>query len=189
MIRRRTAVAWHVNDENVLAYAANSLAETDCWSLEKHLEACSSCARRVSAVVLAGAAAPELSRTREAVMALAGADAAAEAAADRTFTLPGRRPGHASRTGAALRGWAVRFGWAAGPGLRLPWVLALLAVAALAVAMARLGEIDEARPLLHRRLAGQRAPNRSGRRIDDDRLMRGEGDARRHGGLEREGGG
>ncbi|MFC4496428.1 zf-HC2 domain-containing protein [Streptomyces ovatisporus] len=144
MSRRRTAAAWHVSDGNMLAYAANSLAETDCWSIEKHLEACSSCAREVSAAVLAGAAAPELARTRDAVMALAGA----EAGTGRTGALRGRRRRRDSRTGAALRGWAVRFGWAAGPTLRLPWLLALVAVAALAVVMARVGEIAEARPLL-----------------------------------------
>jgi hypothetical protein len=127
---RRTAAAWHVSDESMLAYTTNSLAETDCWSLEKHLEACSSCARRVSDLVLAGPAASGLARTREAVLAVAASEAAA------------------GRTGATLRGWAVRFGWAAGPALRLPWLLALVAVAALAVAMARIGQIDGARPLL-----------------------------------------
>ncbi len=128
MIRRGSA--WHVNREVTLAYASGSLAETDCWSLEKHLESCSSCAGSVSDAVMATDAARELAGTRSVLMAVAAGEA---------------RPKPAR---AALRGWAARLGWAAGPALRLPWLLALALMAGLAVVMAHLGEITVARPLL-----------------------------------------
>jgi hypothetical protein len=138
---RRSPAAWHVAHEDALAYASNSLPETDCWSLEKHLEACSSCAGRVSDAVLAGGAAPELARARAAVMSVADAEPRPRRA---SVTIPTARSG----AWTALRGWAVRLGWAAGPALRLPWLLALVSVAALAVGMAHVGEIAGARPVL-----------------------------------------
>jgi hypothetical protein len=129
-MNRRSATAWHVTHEDGLAYAAKSLAETDCWSLEKHLESCSSCARRVSDAVLATGAAPELARTRAAVLSAAVAEA---------------RPRPLRKT---LREHAFRLGWAAGPALRWPWLASLVLAAGLAVVMAHLGEITGARPLL-----------------------------------------
>jgi hypothetical protein len=138
MTRRRTATQWHVTREDALSYAIGSLAETDCWSLEKHLEACSSCAGRVSEAVRAGEAAPQLARTRSALMSLATAEARPRTG----------RAGVAALRAQALRAHAVPPAWAAGPALRLPWLLALVAVAALAVVMARLGEIGGARPVL-----------------------------------------
>lgn len=44
---------WHVGDELAGRYAAGSAAETEAWSLEKHVEACEGCAARVSAAVRA----------------------------------------------------------------------------------------------------------------------------------------
>lgn len=133
MMGRRTTAPWHVRSEDALAYAAGSLPETDCWSLEKHLEACPSCAGRVSEAVRAGESAPRLARTRAELMSVVAAGAA--------------RP-RTGRSVAALRARAVRVGWAAGPALRLPWLVALVSVAALAVVMARLARFDDARPLM-----------------------------------------
>ncbi|MFF2405799.1 zf-HC2 domain-containing protein [Streptomyces sp. NPDC058092] len=44
---------WHVGAELAGRYAAGSAAETDAWSLEKHVETCGGCAARVSAAVRA----------------------------------------------------------------------------------------------------------------------------------------
>ncbi|WP_406497359.1 zf-HC2 domain-containing protein [Streptomyces sp. NBC_00846] len=44
---------WHVGDELAGRYAAGSAAETEAWSLEKHVETCEGCAARVSAAVRA----------------------------------------------------------------------------------------------------------------------------------------
>ncbi|WP_406837296.1 zf-HC2 domain-containing protein [Streptomyces sp. AHU1] len=60
---------WHAPDDLVTRYADGSLAETDAWSLEKHLERCGRCAARVSHAVRAGAAGPALTEVRDAVLA------------------------------------------------------------------------------------------------------------------------
>ncbi|MEU1664524.1 zf-HC2 domain-containing protein [Streptomyces sparsogenes] len=75
------AAAWHVTRPQAAAYADGSLPETDAWSVEKHVEACASCAARVSAAVRAGTAAPALADIRAALLAFATADAPAEATA------------------------------------------------------------------------------------------------------------
>ncbi|MFI6893242.1 hypothetical protein ACIBM4_03900 [Streptomyces sp. NPDC050256] len=125
--------AWHVGDELARRYAANTAAETDAWSLEKHVESCAHCAARVSAAVRGrGAAAPLLTEIRTAVLAAAKADPVREAP---------RLPGPASRLGRVL--------WAAGPALRGAWAGALLLVAFGAVALAYVGGLGgAARPLL-----------------------------------------
>ncbi|MEV7398965.1 hypothetical protein AB0N93_00970 [Streptomyces sp. NPDC091267] len=66
---------WHVGDELAGRYAAGTAAETDAWSLEKHVEACAPCAARVSASVREqGDAAPLLEGVRAAVLATATAE-------------------------------------------------------------------------------------------------------------------
>ncbi|MEU1345995.1 hypothetical protein ACFYPA_09605 [Streptomyces sp. NPDC005775] len=125
--------AWHVGDELAGRYAAGTAAETDAWSLEKHVESCERCADRVSAAVRGrGAAAPLLAEIRTAVLATAEAEPVRGAP---------RLPGAASRLGRAL--------WAAGPALRGAWAGALLLVALGAVALAYVGGLGgTVRPLL-----------------------------------------
>ncbi|MFD7686249.1 zf-HC2 domain-containing protein [Streptomyces sp. NPDC059781] len=59
---------WHASDHLVTRYADGSLPESDAWSLEKHLECCGGCARRVSQAVRATAAGPVLAGIRKAVL-------------------------------------------------------------------------------------------------------------------------
>ncbi|MFV6027744.1 zf-HC2 domain-containing protein [Streptomyces sp. NPDC056264] len=60
---------WHVSDALARRYAEGSAAETDAWSLEKHVEACERCAGRVSAAVRAGTAGPVLASVRAELLA------------------------------------------------------------------------------------------------------------------------
>ncbi|MFJ7325076.1 zf-HC2 domain-containing protein [Streptomyces cyaneofuscatus] len=45
---------WHVGGELAARYAAGTAAESDAWSLEKHVEACGACAAVVSSAVRTG---------------------------------------------------------------------------------------------------------------------------------------
>ncbi|MFB7233333.1 hypothetical protein ACFCXK_00950 [Streptomyces sp. NPDC056269] len=63
---------WHVSDALARRYADGSAAETDAWSLEKHVEACAGCAGRVSAAVRAGTAGPVLASVRAELLASLG---------------------------------------------------------------------------------------------------------------------
>ncbi|WP_406454766.1 hypothetical protein OG782_25730 [Streptomyces sp. NBC_00876] len=133
--------AWHVGDGLAGRYAAGTAAETDAWSLEKHVEACTPCAARVSAAVREqGDALPLLEGVRTAV--LAAAAAGAEPVRARRRGRPwSPAPGPATRLGRVL--------WAAGPALRGAWTLALLLVALGAVALAYGGGLGGVtRPLL-----------------------------------------
>ncbi|MFJ2092445.1 hypothetical protein ACIOEW_24700 [Streptomyces sp. NPDC087901] len=150
--------AWHVGDELAGRYAAGTAAETDAWSLEKHVESCAHCADRVSAAVRSrGAAAPLLEAVRAAVLEAAVTQPARRRSWGRVrgrvrawgrswggggggrLRLPA--PGPATRTG--------RLVWAAGPALRGSWAAALLLVALGAVALAYGGGLGgTARPLL-----------------------------------------
>jgi len=125
---------WHAPDDLVTRYADGSLAETDAWSLEKHLERCGRCAARVSHAVRAGAAAPVLAEVRDAVLA-AG-------------PVPGRAPAVVPRAPRVSGGRFTRILWAAGPAVRGTWTGAVLLVALGAVALAYGGGWAGARPLL-----------------------------------------
>ncbi|MFC9243555.1 zf-HC2 domain-containing protein [Streptomyces sp. NPDC057136] len=86
---RRTH-AWHVEEELATRYAAGMAAETDAWSLEKHVEACGNCAARVSSAV----------RTRDgmgAVLADIRADVLAAVPQGAMVRAPVRRPWRALR--------------------------------------------------------------------------------------------
>ena len=63
--------AWHVTPAQAASYADGSLPELDAWSVDKHLEACTPCAARVSAAAREGAAAPALAAVRTALLATA----------------------------------------------------------------------------------------------------------------------
>lgn len=160
--------AWHVGDELAGRYAAGTAAETDAWSLEKHVESCARCAERVSAAVRGrGAAAPLLAEIRTAVLATAEAEPvrAALRSPGPAFRLGralgaggtgGRRVSWAAGTGRRRRVlWAAATGrrrrvlWAVGPALQGAWAVALLLVALGAVALAYVGGLGGAvRPLL-----------------------------------------
>ncbi|MFE3902340.1 zf-HC2 domain-containing protein [Streptomyces sp. NPDC059153] len=158
---------WHVGGELAERYAAGSVAETDAWSLEKHVETCGGCAAQVSAAVRARQeAAALLDGVRAGVLAAAAEGApentpvrshrvrflflasATGAVLNRRVRLPGavlnRRvhlPGSATRAGRLL--------WAAGPALRGAWLLALVLVAVGALALAYGAGLGAAtRPLL-----------------------------------------
>ncbi|UGY95221.1 zf-HC2 domain-containing protein [Streptomyces gobiensis] len=127
----RHRMNWHLSTAQAIGYADGSLPETDCWSVEKHLESCTECAGHVSAAVAAGPAAPVLAEVRSAVLDGAGARG---------------RPAAVGRFARTAR--TARTAWAAGPALRRGWLLAMVSAAALAVGLARLAGIDGARPLL-----------------------------------------
>ncbi|MFI9171295.1 zf-HC2 domain-containing protein [Streptomyces lincolnensis] len=65
---------WHAPDDLALRYADGSLPEADAWSLEKHLEHCTSCASRVSRAVRGTTAGVVLAEVRESVLGAAPAD-------------------------------------------------------------------------------------------------------------------
>ncbi|MDX2559380.1 zf-HC2 domain-containing protein [Streptomyces sp. TX20-6-3] len=71
---------WHVSHALARRYADGSAAETDAWSLEKHVESCAGCAGRVSAAVRAGAAGPVLASVRDELLASLGPGRAREGA-------------------------------------------------------------------------------------------------------------
>ncbi|MEV7899701.1 hypothetical protein AB0O63_36695, partial [Streptomyces cyaneofuscatus] len=56
MRRERSGLGpdWHVGGELAARYAAGTAAESEAWSLEKHVEACGACAAVVSSAVRAG---------------------------------------------------------------------------------------------------------------------------------------
>ncbi|MFG3135463.1 hypothetical protein ACGFZA_04475 [Streptomyces sp. NPDC048211] len=143
--------AWHVGDELAGRYAEGTAAETDAWSLEKHVESCALCAARVSAAVRGrGAAAPLLEGVRAAVLAAAVAQPVRGRSWDRTRAW-GRSSGR-GRPRSPVPGPATRRGrllWAAGPALRGSWAAALVLVVLTAVALAYGGGLGgSARPLL-----------------------------------------
>ncbi|AXE80156.1 zf-HC2 domain-containing protein [Streptomyces atratus] len=146
---------WHVGGELAERYAAGSVAETDAWSLEKHVETCGGCAARVSAAVRARQEAVVLlDGVRAGVLAAVAAGEAPESGpvrsnqvrflASATGTVLNGRvrlPGSATRAGRLL--------WAAGPALRGAWLLALVLVAVGALALAYGAGLGAAtRPLL-----------------------------------------
>ncbi|MFB6777695.1 hypothetical protein ACFCX0_09755 [Streptomyces sp. NPDC056352] len=129
---------WHVGEELARRYASGTAAETNAWSLEKHIEVCGACATRVSAVVRGqGAAAAVIDDVRAAVLAVAagGTEAVRGSAAVRGPTrAPASVPPSAPRHHRVpLLSPVLR---AAGPALRGPWLVAVLLVATAAVALA-----------------------------------------------------
>ncbi|MGW8883977.1 zf-HC2 domain-containing protein [Streptomyces sp. NPDC055749] len=113
---RRTDT-WHVDEELAIGYAAGTAAETDAWSLEKHVEACGSCAARVSSAVTArdgmGAA---LADIRATVLAAAAPQRATARAPHPWDALrPGAGPA-AARGGGAGAGSAVTRALRSGAG-------------------------------------------------------------------------
>ncbi|MFE6815874.1 zf-HC2 domain-containing protein [Streptomyces sp. NPDC057677] len=91
---------WHVSDALARRYAEGSAAETDAWSLEKHVEACAGCAGRVSAAVRAGTAGPVLASVRAELLAsLEPGRAPADARAARPAFSGLRTPPAATRLG------------------------------------------------------------------------------------------
>ncbi|MFJ2740299.1 zf-HC2 domain-containing protein [Streptomyces sp. NPDC087440] len=155
--------AWHVPPDLAARYAAGTAPDPEAWSLEKHVEACGTCAGRVSEAVRAGAAGPELALQREALLNLVGGPAAATppapsparhrtapapapASALAPAPVPAPAPPRVRPTAAPLR--VRRLLWTFGPALRVGWVLAVFAVGVGAVALAYGGGQDLARPLL-----------------------------------------
>ncbi|WP_192806694.1 hypothetical protein, partial [Streptomyces arboris] len=71
MRRERSGLGpdWHVGGELAARYVAGTAAESDAWSLEKHVEACGACAAVVSSAVRAGPeTGPLLASIRAAVL-------------------------------------------------------------------------------------------------------------------------
>ncbi|MCX5228640.1 zf-HC2 domain-containing protein [Streptomyces sp. NPDC006553] len=89
---------WHVSDALARRYADGSAAETDAWSLEKHVESCAGCAGRVSAAVRAGTAGPVLASVRAELLASLGPG---RAPAGARAVRPGS-PGHRTAPAAPL---------------------------------------------------------------------------------------
>ncbi|MCX4983432.1 zf-HC2 domain-containing protein [Streptomyces sp. NBC_00572] len=127
---------WHVSDALALRYAEGSAAETDAWSLEKHVESCADCAGRVSAAVRAGAAGPVLAAVRAELLTSLGHRPA-----------PAESAGPVSPVGSPLGRWA-RVWWAVGPALRGSWVVAVALVVGGAFGLAYGGGFQGARSLL-----------------------------------------
>ncbi|MEU1801342.1 zf-HC2 domain-containing protein [Streptomyces sp. NPDC019937] len=127
--------AWHVTATQAASYADGSLPELDAWSVDKHLEACTPCAARVSAAARGGTAAPALAAVRTALLA--------------TATAPdGVPPVHPPPPRPLRPTGRARLAWAAGPALRGPWLVSLLVMAVGAVCAARVTGAGGVRPLL-----------------------------------------
>ncbi|MFE2292868.1 zf-HC2 domain-containing protein [Streptomyces sp. NPDC059452] len=126
---------WHVGGELAARYADGTAAESDAWSLEKHVEACGGCAALVSSAVRAGAeTGPVLDGIRAAVLATAVPVVSMEAEA--VAEIGPRVTAGAGTTGVPPRlSRAARVLWAAGPALRGAWLVALVVVALGAVAL------------------------------------------------------
>ncbi|MCQ9182466.1 zf-HC2 domain-containing protein [Streptomyces sp. IBSBF 2953] len=157
---------WHVSYDLAARYADGSLAESDAWSLEKHLERCGACAARVSAAVRQSpAAGPVLARMREAVLreavlgqaVLAGAGrpeargagpVAAHGARPVSPAPPRTFPGRCARRARLWSSFLVRALWAVGPAVRGAWTAAVWFVALGALALSYGAGVDAARPLL-----------------------------------------
>ncbi|MGA4999591.1 zf-HC2 domain-containing protein [Streptomyces arboris] len=129
MRRERSGLGpdWHVGGELAARYAAGTAAESDAWSLEKHVEACGACAAVVSSAVRAGPeTGPLLASIRAAVLeravqepresvgarAYAGDPEAHESAASPAYA----DTATAARTGAAP-GTGTGPGTGKGPGI------------------------------------------------------------------------
>ncbi|MFE9012605.1 zf-HC2 domain-containing protein [Streptomyces cyaneofuscatus] len=140
---------WHVDGELAARYAAGTAAESDAWSLEKHVEACGACAAAVSSAVRAGPeTGPLLASVRAAVLERAVQEPR-ESVGSRAYADNGTGPaigtstgaGTTTVTGAGTTGVpprlsrAARVVWAAGPALRGAWLVALVVVALGAVAL------------------------------------------------------
>ncbi|OQQ16375.1 hypothetical protein B0675_03725 [Streptomyces sp. M41(2017)] len=128
---------WHAPDDLVTRYTDGTLAETDAWSLERHLERCDPCAARVSHAARAGAAGVVLAEIRDALMDVVLTSAPVPKPVP---MVPGPRWGAGRRL--------ARIAWAAGPALRGSWVGALALVVLAAVALAHGGGWAGTRPLL-----------------------------------------
>ncbi|MFF7628746.1 zf-HC2 domain-containing protein [Streptomyces cyaneofuscatus] len=164
MRRERSGLGpdWHVGGELAARYAAGTAAESEAWSLEKHVEACGACAAVVSSAVRAGPeTGPLLAGIRAAVLERAvqepresvGSRAYANngtgpaigttvtGAGTSTTTVTGAGTSTTTVTGAGTTGVpprlsrAARVVWAAGPALRGAWLVALVVVALGAVAL------------------------------------------------------
>ncbi|CAM5346512.1 hypothetical protein GCM10010329_00220 [Streptomyces spiroverticillatus] len=151
--------SWHVPPDPAARYAAGTAPEPDAWSLEKHVEACGTCAGRVSEAVRAGAAGPELALGRAELLRLVEslpgrADPTGMARAAGTTGAPvstaraPRAPAKAGSPAAQRRLRTHRLLWALGPALRLGWVVGVLLVALGAVLLAYGAGQAVARPLL-----------------------------------------
>ncbi|WP_327369829.1 zf-HC2 domain-containing protein [Streptomyces sp. NBC_01217] len=147
---------WHVGEDLAGRYAAGAVAETEAWSLEKHVETCDGCAARVSAAVRTR---PEAAALLDGVRAGLLATVVAQGAPKRHLTraaFPGpvrARFCASARYGRlGLSGPASRIGrllWAAGPALRGAWLSALVLVVVGALALAYGAGLGAAtRPLL-----------------------------------------
>ncbi|RSS55530.1 zf-HC2 domain-containing protein [Streptomyces sp. WAC01280] len=126
MTSPRPAADWHVTEALALRYAEGAASETDAWSLEKHVESCSLCAGRVSAVVRAGAAGPALASLRAELLASVG---------HRPAPVPAAASPLPAAAASPLGRWA-RLWWAAGPALRGSWVVSVALVLGGAFALA-----------------------------------------------------
>ncbi|MFD7615353.1 zf-HC2 domain-containing protein [Streptomyces sp. NPDC059802] len=91
---------WHVSEELAGRYAAGSVAETDAWSVEKHLEACGGCAARISAAVRTR---PEAGAALDAVRAGVLAAVAAEGVPARVLRLDQAGSGTGARESGVIR--------------------------------------------------------------------------------------
>ncbi|MEU7659348.1 zf-HC2 domain-containing protein [Streptomyces lincolnensis] len=141
---------WHAPDDLALRYADGSLPEADAWSLEKHLEHCTSCASRVSRAVRGTTAGVVLAEVRESVLGAAPAAARESlltaARTDARALTPPRT--HSPALIPALTPRLARILWAAGPALRGAWLSAVLIVAVGAVVLAYGAGYAGVRPVL-----------------------------------------
>ncbi|MER7576461.1 zf-HC2 domain-containing protein [Streptomyces sp. NPDC126514] len=135
---------WHAPEDLVARYADGSLPDPDAWSLEKHLEACTPCAARVSRSVRATAAGAVLSDVRRTVLSDVRRTALATPTAPATPAAP-HRPLPVPAPVPLPR---IRVLWAAGPAVRGAWLPAALLVAVGAFVLAHGAGFAGARPLL-----------------------------------------
>ncbi|MFE4380393.1 zf-HC2 domain-containing protein [Streptomyces cyaneofuscatus] len=117
MRRERSGLGpdWHVGAELAARYAAGTAAESDAWSLEKHVEACGVCAAAVSSAVRAGPeTGPLLAGIRAAVLERADQEPR-ESVGSRAYAGDPEAHESAASPAYADTGTAARTG--AGPGI------------------------------------------------------------------------
>lgn len=109
---------WHVSDALARRYADGTAAETDAWSVEKHVEACGRCAARVSAAVRTGAAGPTLAAVRTNLLTTLGHRPGARPAGNHAATPAGSHPRERGASPAGRPGTGPAGDHAAAPARR-----------------------------------------------------------------------
>ncbi|MGD6752248.1 zf-HC2 domain-containing protein [Streptomyces sp. BH105] len=138
---------WHVSEGLAQRYATGALPEPDCWSVERHVEACETCAARVSGAVTGGAAGAVVAEVRQVVLGAVNQAPAAfeQRGPDQSPTI--QAPAAIEQRGPGRRS-PVAWPWVTGASLRGARIMAFIVAAAGAVGLAHGAHFTGALPLL-----------------------------------------